>query len=48
MTILLYNIDDDDLTVSKSLGTAVTLNDVNLLTDNEEIEIGRVSCRERV
>ena len=37
MTILLYNIDDDDLTVSKSLGTAVTLDNVNLLTDNEEL-----------
>lgn len=37
MTILLYSISDDDLKVSKSLGTAVTLNDVNLLTDNEEL-----------
>lgn len=38
MTILLYNISDDDLKVSKTLGTAIqTLNNVNLLTDNEEL-----------
>lgn len=38
MTILLYSISDDDLKVSKTLGTATqTLNNVNLLTDNEEL-----------
>ena len=38
MTILLYSISDDDLKVSKTLGTAtMTLNNVNLLTDNEEL-----------
>lgn len=38
MTIILYNVSDDDLKVNKTLGTAIaTFSNINLLSSDEEI-----------
>lgn len=38
MTIVLYNVGDDDLKVNKTLGTPIaTFNDINILSNDEDI-----------